>query len=734
MTDIICPNCHSVTSPLQHCLVCNALLGKLLEPVFETAPGRAARPPSGYLAKTWWSLSNRCALAWSELRCLLTASKRGRQMRVPMDAYLRRDYWRTQRLGIRKLDTSATKAGEIAVIAKVDDVDKFEKQVKKQAGSITTRIEGTADDPTTIVTARLRGDEAEIERLRNLACVKSLKAARRMRPFLERTRREIFPCDQWLPTDHEANGGKDVIIGIVDFGLDFAHRNFQYLDEDGKVHTRILALWDQKATYNAKHTPKAFGYEFDYGRLFKKDEIDKVLNATREEAEPEKAYKTLGYRVPKDSLIDTGAHGTYVADVAAGNGLGSSCPGVAPQADIVFVDLSTAGTPMQGPQSVGSTFGDSVQLLEAVEFIFDYAKKNNRPCVVNISLGTNGGPHDGTTLLEQAIDRLVKQQPNRAVVIAAGNSFGKKLHATGQVPEDGCVDLKWHIPRFDATSNELEIWYAGEDRFTLDLLDPCGKLLAQVKPGEQWETPRGCKEPMIVVNRLDDPNNGDNNINVFFERDVAAGDWTLRLRGDSVRDGRFHAWIERDEQGQSRFIQTLGQPYEISNECTLSSIACGRETIVVSSYDAYEADLPLSDTSSSGPTRDKRKPQQRQPTLSAPGENVLAAQSGTLVLRHRQSGTSMAAPVVTGTVALMLAKAQAQDLTLTAHEIRKILIRTAHGNPPGGNGWDAGFGYGRVCVALAVADVGDDLGDEMHDKHRQRVQRDCGTQELAYYV
>jgi hypothetical protein len=374
-----------------------------------------------------------------------------------------------------------------------------------------------------------------------------------------------------------------------------------------------------------------------------------------------------------------------------------------------------------------------VQLLEAVEFIFAYAK--NRPCVANISLGTNGGPHDGTTLFEQAIDRLVKQQPNRAVVIAAGNSFGKKLHATGQVLKGGCVDLKWHIPRFDATSNELEIWYAGEDRFTLDLLDPRGKLVAQVKPGEQWETPRGCKGLMIVVNRLHDPNNGDNTINVFFERDVSAGDWTLRLRGDSVRQGHFHAWIERDDQGQSRFIQTLDQSYEISNECTLSSIACGRETIVVSSYNAYEADLPLSDSSSSGPTRDKRKPQQRQPTVAAPGENVLAAQSGTLVLRHRQSGTSMAAPVVTGTVALMLAKAQAQPqpFTLTAHEIREILIRTAHGNPSG-DGWDAGFGFGRVCVTLAVAEVGDDLGDEMLDKHRQRVQRDCGAKELAYYV
>jgi subtilisin family serine protease len=732
MTDIVCPYCHSLTSPLQYCLVCNSSLDEPLKKHFDSGCGQVAKPPSGYLAKTRWSLATLLALAWSALRCFLLSSKRGRPMGPPLDAYLHRDLWRTQRLGICKLATSSTDEGEIAVIAKVHDhaVDKFEKQVKEQAGKITTKIEGSPDDPTTILTARICGDETAIKRLRNLDGVASLKAARRMRPFLERTRQEVFSCDESSPIDHEVNGGKDVIIGIVDFGLDFAHRNFRHADG----RTRILALWDQKASAGANHTPKAFGYEFDYGRLFEKEEIDRVLDPARKAAEPDKAYEALGYKVPKDSLFDTGAHGTYVTDVAAGNGLGSSCGGVASQADIVFVDVSTAGTPLRGSQSVGRTFGDSVQLLEAACFIFDYAKKLNRPCVINFSLGTNGGPHDGTALFELAVDRLVKQQPNRAVVIAAGNSFGKKLHARGQVREGGCVDLKWHIPRADATANEVEIWYAGQDRFTLDLLDPRGHLVAQVKPGELWETPSGCKGLMIVVNRLDDPNNRDNTINLFFERDVPAGDWTLRLRGDKVRDGHFHAWIERDEQGQSRFVQTLDPSYEVSNDCTLSSIACGQETIVVSSYDAYDADLPLSDSSSSGPTRDKRKPQHQQPTVAAPGEKVLAAQSGTLVLRHRQSGTSMAAPVVTGIIALMLARAQAQQMTLTTAQIRKILIRTAHRNSPGGDGWDAGFGFGRVCAKAAVADVCLDPGDETLDKHRQRVQKDCRTQELAYFI
>jgi subtilisin family serine protease len=446
---------------------------------------------------------------------------------------------------------------------------------------------------------------------------------------------------------------------------------------------------------------------YEYGRVFNQHEINRAL----EEADP---YKALGYEVPKASLFDASAHGTFIADVAAGNGLGTGCPGVAPEAHIVFVDVATTGTPTQDRQALGSTFGDSVQLLEAIQFIFDYAK--DRPCVVNISLGTNGGPHDGTTPVEEAIDCLLTQEqgpnreqvPNRAIVIAAGNSFGRSLHATGQVPDGGSVDLKWRIPHFDVTSNELEIWYAGEDRFTVDLIDPKGKCVAQIKPGTVWEKNSGSQGLMTIVNRLPNPNdddtgNQDNSINVFFERGVCAGVWTLRLRGDSVRDGGFHAWIERDENGQSRFAKPTDNSYTISNECTLSSIACGHETIVVGSYDAYESDLPMSDFSSSGPTRDKRE----QPTISAPGDNVLAAESRTLVLRHRQSGTSIAAAVVTGTVALMLSEAGGRRLP--ANEIREILSRTARKDPPGSNQWDPGYGHGRVCAKAAVADVRSEL-------------------------
>ena len=73
------------------------------------------------------------------------------------------------------------------------------------------------------------------------------------------------------------------------------------------------------------------------------------------------------------------------------------------------MNVSHAEIPFQGEQVVASSFGDSVRLLEALRYIFD--KAGTRPCVINISLGTNGGPHDGTTLVEQGIDSLLPGRP-----------------------------------------------------------------------------------------------------------------------------------------------------------------------------------------------------------------------------------------------------------------------------------------------------------------------------------
>jgi len=92
------------------------------------------------------------------------------------------------------------------------------------------------------------------------------------------------------------------------------------------------------------------------------------------------------------------------------------------------------------------------------------------------------------------------------------------------------------------TDVEMEVWYEGTDRFTVELVAPNGSVLARVAPGAAPVILnfRG-QVAVMVANRLDDPNNTDNSIGVFLVAGMPAGVYTVRLHGTSVTDGRFHA-------------------------------------------------------------------------------------------------------------------------------------------------------------------------------------------------
>ena len=208
---------------------------------------------------------------------------------------------------------------------------------------------------------------------------------------------------------------------------------------------------------------------------------------------------------------------------------------------------------------------------------------------------------------------------------------------------------------------------------------PNGTSLGTVEPGNQATATNDADQALLlIVNRLGDPNNNDNQIGIFLERGVPSGQWTVRLHGRQVvEDGAFHAWIERDNVSPSRFAP----PHD--NTHTIGSISCGHETVVVGSYDAHGANTPLSWFSSAGPTRDGRE----KPEISAPGHGVVAAHSRTGNGAISKSGTSMAAPAVSGIVALMLAEAAGGGgaLSLSIGDIRAILIDTARRQPPDGD-------------------------------------------------
>jgi subtilisin family serine protease len=578
-----------------------------------------------------------------------------------MDPRLQRLVERKRR-GFNPAATSSTDRGEIAVIAKVKDPAAWEAMSEvRSPNRISSYGEGSA-----IVTGRI--PLSRLEAIRTTPGVISLKLAQPLRPMLAATLADVQARPDLLPTPLRSAPGKGVIVGIVDLGCDFAHANFR----KSSGQTRLLALWDQSA-------PARPESPFGYGRAYDAASI----NAALQQDDP---YTHLGYRPGPE------AHGTHVMDIAAGSGGGTGVAGVAPQADLVFVEIAASDVPWGGEEVVGRSFGDSVQLLEAVRFIFDRA--GDTPCAINISLGTNGGPHDGSSLVEQGIDLMVSEKPGRAVVIAASNSFADGIHAAGTVAQGGTTDLPWEIAESDSTDNELELWYGKDDELVVEVLEPGGASMGSVELGQSARAQDAQGNTVLfIAHRKQDPNNGDNVVGMFLNRAAPAGRWTLRLHGKQVTAGGFHAWIERDDPGQSTFVAPL------DNSHTLGSISCSRQTIVVGSYDAHRPARPLSWFSSAGPTRDGRL----KPEISAPGHEVWAALSESGDESTRMSGTSMAAPAVTGVVALMYSAARSAGVSLSSADTRAILAATAR--KAAGAAWDPRYGEGRIDALAAVQAV-----------------------------
>ncbi|NNF63816.1 MAG: S8 family serine peptidase [Acidimicrobiia bacterium] len=515
---------------------------------------------------------------------------------------------------------------------------------------------------------------------------------------------------------------RNVLVGIIDVGgFDFAHRDF--LDDDG--HTRFVTIWDQggegltpaAASRNLAscHSRGSYGAAFDYGREICQTELNRAID---EANDPNSVFRLPAHLLEDQSQMSPGSHGTHVASIAAGNS------GVARNADIAAVLVHIPSNEVDRRHS----FYDSVRLAHAVEYLLAFAEERNQPIAINISLGTNGHAHDGSSTINRWIDSALTV-PGRAVIAAAGNAgqdlpdfdgdvgyIMGRVHTSGRVASAGLVaEIEWAVVGnsiVDISENELEIWYGAPDRFDISLEAPDGEIFGPVAPGEFIENRQHEDGSMIsIYNETYHPANGDNYSAVYLSPffspagviGVKAGIWTVRIHGREVRDGRFHAWIERDDprrvgrsgSREAWFFPSFFAQNSYVDGATVSSLACGKRIIAVANHDHVRR--RINPTSSQGPTRDGRT----KPDVAARGTDVVAAEGFNNGGWVAMTGTSMAAPYVTGVAALMLA----ENPELTAAQVEGIVHSTSRPLAGADYQWqdDAGFGVidPEACIAEA---------------------------------
>lgn len=436
--------------------------------------------------------------------------------------------------------------------------------------------------------------------------------------------------------------GKGVIVGIVDDGCDLAHPNFQVprRAHGAAARSRVEFFWDQRGSASAS-SPAGYGY----GRELTKAQID--------------AWLASGAQAEQMPLVPPGGtgHGTRVLDMAAGGGLCTQRPGVAPGASLIVVRL--ASEDVEQPYRLSH----STRVIEAVDYIFRRADALGMPAVVNLSLASQAGPHDGTSLFETVLDRLASR-PGRAIVLAAGNDHADDIHAQALIAPRREAHFDWCIAAQDGTENRLELWYSPgstTDRDVEIALVPPGKddvaASSWVLPDHRQDIAVAGRVLGTVIHRArDSAAHGDGQILVTIRPcdGAATGVWRVVLRNRSSRPISCHAWLDGDDltpfgrrtANQSRFMRHSADPGS-----TVSGFACGRRTIAVGAFSV--ASGAMAPYSGRGRTRDgRRKPDLLASGEIGPGERLLAAQSG----GHAGlgSGTSMAAPQVAGLLALLL--------------------------------------------------------------------------------
>ena len=562
-----------------------------------------------------------------------------------------------------------------------------------------------------------------------------------------RIRNNIDSAQAGITPLHDSILGKNVIIGIIDGGIDWQHKDFK--NADGT--TRILYIWDQ--TSNAAVAPAPF----TYGAQWSAHDINSGNCAEIEAYGP---YGTYPLSVcPSDF-----SHGTCVAGIASGNGtsvqsdsfLQGKYTGVAPESNLIVVNVGTGGSASACAPS-GVDF--LTQISDAVNYIFQKADALGMPCVINTSVGTYYGSHDGTDLTSELIDSMITQKRGRALVAAAGNSGGLAYHLSYPVPADStfpAVTLFNYNPTAQITY--FDLWADTTDFnnvwFTFGATDSLADSLAQLPymnvpvtffsltPGVLNVRNFGLQNGSIPLGTVSIGVTLDGSlyhvefqINPYNKHNL----WSLKTYGT----GTFDLWASSVYIGASDIItsivpipgdtvsfQGMNYKYPDNNKTIVSSWQCSDKVITVGNYfsragyldvDSNYIDLTLpsnggvivgkiANTSSLGPTRDNRL----KPDVCATGTTILctgdsndiavtihAGNGNTVALggKHiRNGGTSMASPIVAGIAALYLQL----HPNASYDEIKRALICTAVQDSFTGPVPNNTYGNGKVNAYQAL--------------------------------
>lgn len=591
------------------------------------------------------------------------------------------------------LDTvPAERARSLELNVGYDEEEKTWEVIVKYNGSLEELADyGIRVEELIAGYAILTVPEAQMDRLSQLAQIEYVEKPKRL--FFSDLQSSAAACFAPGSALYRELSGQGVLVAVIDSGISYWNADFR--KPDGS--TRIRFLWDQVLD-----------------REFSAQEIDAALAAGDRQAALQ--------LVPS---IDTSGHGTAVAGIAAGNGgeRGAAYAGIARESDLLIVRL---GMPR------ADSFPRTTELMRALTYVVNKARELAMPLAVNLSFGNTYGAHNGSSLLERFLDNIA--EIGRTVIcVGSGNEGASGGHVGGSLRADGAstgyaggglqadgsnVKSTVSVNQNDVTVTEqdtivemtvgayesalnVQLWKEYADRYLVTVVSPSGELfLADTdQPGKQVY--RLGQTQILFYNGEPAPYMTGQELYFDFLPAMGSsyleqGVWSFRLRPLRVVTGNYTFYLPSAavRSADTRFVRPTPDV-----TLTIPSTAAG--VITVGAYDpVYEA---YADFSGRGylyqeQVNSRTADAYVKPDLVAPGVGVIAPdRDGGYT---QVTGTSFAAPFVTGAAALLMqwGIVLENDPYLYGEKVKAYLRKGAKPIRGVAEYPDARVGYGAVCV------------------------------------